>query len=130
MLCKNALKGGNVKVLVHVQITRVTSIYHSYFLYNNFWGKPIYKFPGEYSLNVSNQLEYNTSACCFLKLFFLFQIKCFCFFNLYVFSVLFSMLNWCLWCHFGHFHIENICYQRRHSRLIRTEWRHSLTIRR
>ena len=34
----------------------------------------IYKFPGEYYLNVSNQLEYKTSACCFLKLFFLFQI--------------------------------------------------------
>jgi hypothetical protein len=65
MLCKNALKGGNVKVLVHVQITRVTSIYHSYFLYNNFWGKPIDKFPGEYCLNVSKQLEYKTSACIF-----------------------------------------------------------------
>jgi hypothetical protein len=64
----------NVKVTVHVQITRDTSIYHSYFLCNIFWKKPISKFPGEYSLNVSNQLEYTTSACCFLKLLFLFQI--------------------------------------------------------
>ena len=73
-----------MKVMVHVQITRVTSIYHSYFLYNIFWEKPIYKFTGEYCLNVSNQLEYKTSACCFLELFFLFQIKCF-FFLIYMF---------------------------------------------
>jgi hypothetical protein len=41
-----------VKVIVHVQITRVTGIYHSYFLYIIFLEKPIYKFPGEYCLNV------------------------------------------------------------------------------
>jgi hypothetical protein len=36
-----------VKVIVHAQITRVTSIYHSYFLYNIvFLEKPIYIFPG------------------------------------------------------------------------------------
>jgi hypothetical protein len=54
---------------------------------------------------------------------FLFQIKCFCFvfFYLYVFNIYFFMLNQCLWCHFGHFHhqnIEKLWYPRRHSRLI------------
>jgi hypothetical protein len=63
--------------------------------------------------------------------YFLFQIKCFCFvfFNLYVFNIYFFMLNQCLWCHFGHFHhqnIEKLWYPRRHSRLIRTDWCHSL----
>jgi hypothetical protein len=34
-----------------------------------FWEKPIYKFPGEYCLNVSKQLEYKSSACIFFKYF-------------------------------------------------------------
>jgi hypothetical protein len=65
--------------------------------------------------------------------FFLFHFKlnafAFVFFNLNVFNIFFSMLNRCLWCHFGHFHhqnIEKLCYPCRCSRLIRTEWRHSL----
>ena len=41
-----------MKVIVHVQTTRVTSIYHSYFLYNTVWKKPIYKFAGEYCPSV------------------------------------------------------------------------------
>ena len=49
-----------------------------------------------------------------------------CFFNLYVFNIFFSMLNRCMWCHFHHQNIEKLCYPRRYSRLIRTEWRHSL----
>jgi hypothetical protein len=49
-----------------------------------------------------------------------------CFFNLYDFNIFFSMLNRCMWCHFHHQNIEKLCYPRRYSRLIRTEWRHSL----
>jgi hypothetical protein len=120
-----------VKVIVHVQITRVISIYHSYFLYNIFWEKPIYKFRGEYCLNVRKQIEYKSSACTFFFNIFYFKLNAFFlfFFNLYVFNIFFSMLNRCLWCHFGHFHHQNtekLCYPRRCSRLIRTEWRHSL----
>jgi hypothetical protein len=69
----------NVKATVHVQITRVTSIYHSYFfLYAIFFGeKPIYKFPGKYCLNVNKQLQ-KFGMYFFLNIF-LFKIKCFCF---------------------------------------------------
>ena len=78
-----------MKVIVHVQITRVTSIYHSYFsLCNIFWEKPIYKFPGEYCLNVGKQLQYKSSACIF-NFFFYFKLNAFGFFNLYVFNYCF-----------------------------------------
>ena len=53
----------------------------------------------------------------------------FVFFNLYVLYIFLFMLNRCLWCHFAHFHhqdIEKLCYPRRQNRLIRTEWRHSI----
>ena len=62
-----------MKVMVHEQITRVTSIYHSYFFPYAifFWEKPIYKFPGEYCLNVNKQLEYKNSACIFFLIFFI-----------------------------------------------------------
>ena len=68
-----------MKATVHVQITRVTSIYHSYFfLYAIFFGeKPIYKFPGKYCLNVNKQLQ-KFGMYFFLNIF-LFKIKCFCF---------------------------------------------------
>jgi hypothetical protein len=63
-----------VKVIVHVQITNVTNIYHSYFFpYTIFFEikNAIYKFPGEYCLNVSKQLEYKSSACIFFLIFFI-----------------------------------------------------------
>ena len=116
-----------MKVIVHVQITRVISIYHSYFLYNILWGKTIYKFPGKYCLNVSKQLEYKSSECIYFFFFYL-KLNVFSIFYFYVFNVLLSMLNRCMWCHFGHFHdqnIEKVCYSRMRSRLIRTEWPHS-----
>jgi hypothetical protein len=71
-----------VKIIAHVQITRVTSIYYSYFLHTIFLGKPMYKFLGEYCLNESKQQEYKVRHAFFLKQF-LFQIKC-CFF-IYIF---------------------------------------------
>jgi hypothetical protein len=52
-----------VKIIVHVQLTRVTIIYYSYFLHTIVWEKPMYKFPGEYCLNVSKQQDYKSSAC-------------------------------------------------------------------
>jgi hypothetical protein len=82
----------NLKVIVHVQITRVTSIYHSYFLYNIVWEKPIYKFPGEYFLNVNKQLEYRIS-CFFLK-YVLFQINC-CFFYMFLVYYFLCWINAC-----------------------------------
>ena len=51
-----------MKVIVHVKITRVTSIYHSYFIYNIFLER---QFPGEYCLIESKQLEYKSLACIF-----------------------------------------------------------------
>jgi hypothetical protein len=56
----------NVKVIVHVKITWVTSIYHSYFIYNIFLER---QFPGEYCLIESKQLEYKSSACIFFNIF-------------------------------------------------------------
>ena len=58
-------------VILHVQITRVTSIYHSYFIYNIF-------------------LENKSLACIFLNIFY-FKLNAFvfCFFNLYVFNIFF-----------------------------------------
>jgi hypothetical protein len=115
-----------VKIIVHVQITRFTIIYYSYFLHTIIWEKPRYLLPGEYCLNVSKQQEYKSSACIILKKKW-FQIKWF-FFSLYVFNVLCSMLNRCLWCHFRpcyHHTIEKLCYPRRRSKLIRTKWPHS-----
>jgi hypothetical protein len=53
-----------VKVIVHVKITRVTSIYHSYFMYKIFLER---QFPGEYCLIESKQLEYKNLACIFFK---------------------------------------------------------------
>ena len=81
-----------MKVMVHVKMARVTSIYHSYFIYNIFLER---QFPGEYCLKVRHV---------FFKIFFIhvYQIKCFCFgfFNLYVFIFFFyveSMSVMSLW---------------------------------
>ena len=52
-----------------------------------FGEKPIYKFPGEYCLNVSKQLEYKSWACIFFFNIFYFKLSDF-FFNLFVFNVL------------------------------------------
>jgi hypothetical protein len=45
---------------------------------------------------LSKQLEYTSSAYCFLKLFCLIKLNVFCFFNVFAFNVLFSMLNRCM----------------------------------
>ena len=60
----------NVKIIVHVQLIRVISIYYSYFLHIIFWENPMYKSPGEYCLNVSKQLEYKSSDAFFLNIFY------------------------------------------------------------
>ena len=60
-----------MKILVHVQITRVTSIYYSYFLHTIVREKPMYKFPGEYCLNVSKQQEDKSSAYIYFKTIFI-----------------------------------------------------------
>jgi hypothetical protein len=61
----------NVKIIVHVQLIRVISIYYSYFLHIIFWENPMYKSPGEYCLNVSKQLEYKSSDVFFLNIFYI-----------------------------------------------------------
>ena len=80
-----------------------------------------------YCVNVSKQLEYKSSECIFFYLFY-FKLNVVSIFYLFVCNVLLSMLNRCLWCHFGYFHdqnIEKLYYSRMNSRLIRTEWPHS-----
>jgi hypothetical protein len=51
------------------QISRYVSLVEKVYLslYNILGEKPIHKFPGEYCLNVSKQLEYKSSAYIFLK---------------------------------------------------------------
>ena len=80
----------NVKVIFHVQITRVTSIYHSYFIYNIFLE---WQFPGEYCLIESKQLEYKSSACIFLNIFY-FKLNAFVLGFLIYMSLIYIFLCW------------------------------------
>ena len=75
-------------VIVHVKITRVTSIYHSYFIYNIFLER---QYPGEYCLIESKQLEYKSLACIFLKYFY-FKLNAFVFVFLICISLIFFFL--------------------------------------
>ena len=121
---------GSIKVIFHVQITRVTSMHHSYFIYTIFLKKHIYKFCGEYFLNVSKQLEYKATSCIFLKIYLYVKLNAFVFcYSLFIcwyINIYCSMLNRCLGYHFHHQNIEKPYNTRRSSRLIRTEWRYSL----
>jgi hypothetical protein len=75
----------------------------------------VYKFPGEYCLNISKQIEYKSSAY-ISKIFFYIKLDAFVF-AVYVF-IYFVMLNRCLGCHFGHFHHQNIETKTKASNLI------------